>query len=534
MWYQLNLGATVLLSLGGCFNAEYIEPTEFDPQQALVDQGINFEGYLDERQQLLSNNNTCISACSKLSLIFESQVTHQGSPEHELWTDQFWSQQQSAVKPSCIFQPKTAFDISAVVLVSRWSKCPFAVKSGGHAAFAGASNADGGITIDLSAMNAIELTPDQKVAKIGPGNIWYTVYSTLEKVGLTVVGGRVADIGVGGLTLGGGISFFSGAYGWACDNVVNYEVVVASGEILNVNYTSYPDLYWALRGGGNNFGIVTRFDMETYPQGELWAGSRTYDLKNHSQALINAFVNFGNNPDDLATTWVAFVHYQGDYLVSTSLVYHQPIIDPPIFDEFKAIPSLADSTKIRSLSDMTMEVNATSPKHMREMYWTHTFKLDARLANFIVKTFLEEIEPVKNTVGYLPAPVLQAITKTALSHMAKNGGNSLPITAEEGPYMNLIFATMWMNEEEDEAIIGTTARVMQKVVAKAKEWNVYNEYIYMNYASQYQDVLHSYGEENYDRLVNVATKYDPERIFQELQPGYFKFGGAPTKNTPGL
>lgn len=94
-------------------------------------------------------------------------------------------------------------------------------------------------------MNAIELTPDQKIAKIGPGNLWYNVYSALEKLGLTVVGGRVADIGVGGLTLGGeiiavfilvllanseagGISFFSGAYGWGCDNVVNYEVCNAA------------------------------------------------------------------------------------------------------------------------------------------------------------------------------------------------------------------------------------------------------------------------------------------------------------------
>lgn len=522
-----------LLSLSGCIRTEYTEPAGFDPQQALVERGINFEGYLDDQQQLLNNNNTCTSACSKLSSVFEGQITHQGSPEHELWTNQFWSQQQSAAKPSCIFQPKTSSDISAVVLLSRWSKCPFAVKSGGHAAFAGASNLDGGITIDLSSMNAIELTPDQKIAKIGPGNIWYNVYSALEKLGLTVVGGRVADIGVGGLTLGGGISFFSGAYGWGCDNVVNYEVVIASGEILNVNYTSYPDLYWALRGGGNNFGIVTRFDMETYPQGDLWAGSRTYDLKNHSQALINAFVNFGNNPDDLAATWVAFVHYQGDFFVSTSLVYHQPIVDPPIFDEFKAIPSLADSTKVRSLSDVTVEINATAPKHMREMYWTHTFKLDAKLANFMVETFLEEVEPVKDTLGYLPAPVLQVMTKTALSHMTKNGGNPLPVTVEEGPYMNLIFSTMWLNEEDDEAIIGTTARVMEKVVAKAKEWGVYNEYIYMNYASQYQDVLRSYGEENYGRLVKVATKYDPERVFQELQPGYFKFGGPPTKDVPG-
>lgn len=108
------------------------------------------------------------------------------------------------------------------------------------------------------------MSSNKSLAYVGPGNTWYDVYTQLQPEGVQVIGGRVAAIGVGGLTLGGGVSFFSGEYGWACDNVYNYQVVTANGEIIDVNYDSeYSDLYWALRGGGNNFGLVTRFDLYT-------------------------------------------------------------------------------------------------------------------------------------------------------------------------------------------------------------------------------------------------------------------------------
>ena len=102
-------------------------------------------------------------------------------------------------------------------------QCQFSVKSGGHASFKGASNIEGGVTIDLVDMNNITVSHDQTVTSLGPGNRWIDVYRTLDAMNLSVVGGRVADIGMG-LTLGGGISFFSGRLGWACDNVVNYQV----------------------------------------------------------------------------------------------------------------------------------------------------------------------------------------------------------------------------------------------------------------------------------------------------------------------
>lgn len=126
--------------------------------------------------------------------------------------------------PFCRVTPSTAKDASITINVIRTLNCLFAIKSGGHAAFAGASNIQGGITIDLSGLKTINVSPDRKIAQVGAGNTWGDVYSTLGRQNLSAVGGHFATIGVGGLTLGGGISYFSPKKGWACDNVYNYEV----------------------------------------------------------------------------------------------------------------------------------------------------------------------------------------------------------------------------------------------------------------------------------------------------------------------
>ncbi len=115
----------------------------------------------------------------------------------------YWSQQQSETQPACRFTPVSANEVSAAVKEIRLSKCPFAVKSGGHACFIGASNSQGGITIDLEKLSTIEVSFDRKTTRLGSGNHWSDVYSRLETLGLAVTGGRNGDIGVGGLTLGG-------------------------------------------------------------------------------------------------------------------------------------------------------------------------------------------------------------------------------------------------------------------------------------------------------------------------------------------
>jgi FAD/FMN-containing dehydrogenase len=284
----------------------------------------------------------------------------------------YWSQQQALTEPACRWSPPASDGVALSVLVSRVTKCPFAVKSGGHAAFAGASNIQSGITIDLININEVVLSADKTVTSVGAGNIWYDVYTAIQPEDLVVIGGRVSAIGVGGLTLGGGISFFSGRFGWACDNVNTYEVVFADGSVHNVSYGGqYSDLYWALRGGGNNFGIVTRFDLATYQQGDLWAGSETFLYDNVTAAeLNNAFYWLGVNApsDPYAQVILAYAYAQseGVYVIASDLQYGKPTPDPPILQNFTSVPgAVANTLRVTSLADLTLEFNATNPGGFR-------------------------------------------------------------------------------------------------------------------------------------------------------------------------
>jgi FAD/FMN-containing dehydrogenase len=141
--------------------------------------------------------------CSTLSLIYPNSVSSQGSSSYSLLEAGYWSNQQAEVDPYCIFQPSSTDQVAVALLLSRLMQCPFAVKSGGHAAFAGASNIQGGITINFAKLNEIVLSSDKSITSVGPGNTWFDVYKTLEPENVQVIGGRVAAIGVGGLTLGG-------------------------------------------------------------------------------------------------------------------------------------------------------------------------------------------------------------------------------------------------------------------------------------------------------------------------------------------
>jgi FAD/FMN-containing dehydrogenase len=127
---------------------------------------------------------------------FPKQVIQELS-DSEAWKSSFWSMHQRAAKPAAIFQPKSAQEVAVAVLLCRAADCKFAVKSGGHAAMKGASNADGGLTIDMVNLNGIDLNEDKTIASIGTGNRWTQVFRTLEKDGLAVAGGRAGDVGVG-------------------------------------------------------------------------------------------------------------------------------------------------------------------------------------------------------------------------------------------------------------------------------------------------------------------------------------------------
>lgn len=201
-----------------------------------------------------------------------------------------------------------------------------------------------------------------------------------------------------------------------------------------MNHTSYPDLYFALRGGGNNFGIVTRFDLETFPQGPMWGGARTYPIT-AAASLISAFDNFAaNGPSDPdAALILAFYYYNGTYHGSTDMEYAHAVVDPAIFRELTGVASLASTTRIANLTNLTLEFEASNPGGFRETYFTATFKPSAVLEREILDIYVSEVEGIKDAEGLLPAVVFQPITKDIISYFSKNGGNALGIAESDGP-----------------------------------------------------------------------------------------------------
>ena len=249
-------------------------------------------------EEVLLSTGSC---CGALSYFLRGKISYANTASYNVSLASYWALQESQIQPTCIISPTTAQDVSLTIyLLVAGNKtyphqCQFAVKSGGHTWWAGAANIASGITIDLAPLNEVTVSPDQTLVRIGPGNRWKDVYTVLDALSLSTSGGRVGDVGVGGLILGGGISFFSPRFGWVCDNVMNFEIVLASGEIVNANSTSNPDLQIALRGGSNNFGIVTAFDMKLFPQGDLWGGITVNDISQRA-AQFAAFEAFTGNP----------------------------------------------------------------------------------------------------------------------------------------------------------------------------------------------------------------------------------------------
>ncbi|KAF2019871.1 FAD-binding domain-containing protein [Aaosphaeria arxii CBS 175.79] len=528
---RLYCAFTLCTSVLGVFGQARAEPANRNATQALLDNGVASSIISSLTEQLNKKSpSTCSVACNTLKAVFGSDdVLLQDEAQYKYLSSAYWSQQQALVTPICIFTPSKAIDVSTLVLISQLSQCPFAVKSGGHAAFSGASNIEDGITVVLEKMKNIELSKDKKTAAIGPGNIWYDVYTTLESHNLAVIGGRVAAIGVGGLTLGGGISFFSNIHGWACDSVVSFEVVTASGVVLDVSAAKHSDLFWALRGGGNNFGIVTKFTLKTFPQGQMWGGGKQI-LEPGFPAVIKAFYNLGMNAasDPNAGQILSFAYVQNTRIASADLQYANPIANAAILAEYMAIPSIGDTTKVRSLADLTVQFNSSNPSGLRETYWAATFKLDEDMTTFIKDIFFEEISLIADASALIPAATLQVITTPQLENMERNGGNALGLSAKSGPFILLNLNNMWAEAGDDARVLKANANIIQRTVAEAKRRNLHHEYIYMNYASQFQAVIPSYGAENQRKLKAIARKYDPTEVFQRWQPGYFKLDGSPS------
>ncbi|KAK8025326.1 hypothetical protein PG990_003149 [Apiospora arundinis] len=509
-----------------------LEQSTFDAGAALQNHGLHVDQYPDlAKLANTSSNQACDIACSALEHHFGTDsVDRPDEVAYTAFVGNYWSAIQSDVHPYCVFKPSTSAAVSVLVLLSRFTQCPFAVKSGGHAAFAGASNIEGGITVSFQNLTAVALSADKKVASVQPGNTWGSVYSTLQKDDVVVIGGRIENIGVGGLTTGGGISFFSSLYGLACDNVVAYDVVTAQGDIITANKTENPDLYWALRGGGNNFGIVVNFHLET-----MWGGSLLYQESSFDGVAkaFSATIDNISQKDHRAGLWLAMAATNGTRLASVEHYYAEPDgQDSAAWSAWKDVApaAISDTRQNRILTEYTKELEVQNPNGRREMYYGLSVLASAEVLVAAKDIFYEEVGALENVPGILPVLSCQGFTLPILEKMKKNGGNPLGLedAAAAGRAVYIVqIAAWWERPEDDTAVYSVTSKALSRIKAMSIERGAGSDYVYMNYASMFQDVIASYGDENKAKLKAIAAKYDPAGVFQTLQPGYFKLDRAP-------
>lgn len=187
-------------------------------------------------------------------------------------------------RPAFIVRCRSTAEVAAAVRFAAHNQLLLAVKGGGHS-IPGWSVCEGGLMIDLSPMKDIEVDAQARIARAQPGMLWGEYDAAVQAHGLASPGGEISHTGVAGLTLGGGIGWLSRNFGLACDHLVEAEVVLADGSVVTANEQQYPDLFWALRGGGGNFGIVTRFSFRLHPVAPMMAGFCMWPAEQAPQVL---------------------------------------------------------------------------------------------------------------------------------------------------------------------------------------------------------------------------------------------------------
>lgn len=259
-----------------------------------------------------------------------------------------------------MISPENSKDVADILSILRKTQTQFAVRGQGHMPIKGAASINRGVLLVMTRMKSMQLSTDKSLASIEPGLTWGEVYDWLGSHKLFVLGGRYAPVGVPGLLLGGGISHHSGMYGWAANQVVNYEIITANSSIVQVNRSSNPDLFWALKGGSNNFGIVTRFDLKTFEEPLVFAGTISYDAPYYPQFLdaVGSYIVSGGGIEDSRSALVpALFVFPGTGVIqgNTVVFYDGNVPSPSALSNFTSIPSLSNTARIRTYPDLLTE-----------------------------------------------------------------------------------------------------------------------------------------------------------------------------------
>lgn len=384
-------------------------------------------------------------------------------------------------------------------------------------------------------MNKVAYHPENETVSVQPGAQWKHVFEVADANKVAVAGGRAGVVGTAGLLLGGGISFHSLRKGMACDNVRRFEVILADGELVMADRDHRPDLFVALKGGTNNLGIVTRFDLDAFPTGPLWAGIVSYPNEpSTSSAIADAVVSFAKGIDegtidDAAT--VVFQLYEVQ-LKNTFWVAQLANLDGKKMGashkDFWAIqPNMSSTMRPTNLTSFTSDLSLEMG--MQVIWFTLSFKNDARVMAKSVELHAKLIEETKAEVGddFESMNMFQPLPVKFGRLGRERGGNILGLDRLTETHL------LWLGSLhiKDRQYAGMAQDKMQRFANELDEYatslGLEGEWVYLNYANYLaQDPLPGYGHENLVKLAAAAMKYDPEGVFQFRVPGGFKISKA--------
>jgi FAD/FMN-containing dehydrogenase len=422
-------------------------------------------------------------------------------------------------RPALIAQCAGVSDVINAVNFARDHNLLVAVRGGGHSV-AGYSVNDGGLVIDLSQMKGIWIDPSHQIARVEPGVTWGELNHDLQHFGLGATGGYISVTGVAGLTLGGGFGWLIRKHGLALDNLTSVDVVSADGQLHTASQTQNEDLFWGIRGGGGNFGVVTSFEMQIHPVGMVLGGLIVHPIAKAKDVLRFYWENLNSFPDEL-TSGVLMFHmpelpflppemhgvpvvaiapcYAGDLDQGEQVVGKLREFGPPLADMVQPMPYSAAQT----MADVLWPPNLN-------YYWKSHFM--SHLPDAAIDEVVGHFDrvPSKKTVV-----LLEQSTSSAMRRVAPD---ATAFPHRNWP-MNLLISSGWESPADTEANIDWTrdfAAAMDPFTEQAR-------YVNYNFITDEgaNGIQGTYGA-NYERLKRLKTKYDPGNLFRlnpNIEPG---------------
>jgi len=417
-------------------------------------------------------------------------------------------------RPDVIESCSTTDDVVAAVNRAHAENLRVAVRGGGHS-IAGLSAIDGGMLIDLSPMNHVEVDSERKLAKVGGGALWSDVDNATQQHGLVAPGGVVSDTGVAGLTLGGGYGWIRRKYGLSADNIVEAEVVTADGRVLTASASENQDLYWAIRGGGGNFGVVTQFTFALHDLGPEVAFSATFYPIEEAAEVLRGWRDYVESAADEVTATCVTITFPANPELPEAIHDRPVIIVGGVHTTSDVEAGLAEMAPLRELGTVLFDMSGPTPYVGVQTGFDPLFPRDTLRAYWKSQYVDDLSDAAVDTIAAKakdrPAPLTLVNTFHMGGAIARVGEEDTAFATRTAKYMISIDG-MWVDEADDDANI-EWVRSAWKDVGEHGTGEVYLNFTGLAGEDTTAGVDSALGR-NLTRLAEIKAKYDPENFFR--------------------